>query len=90
MSYNYLNFISNYLMQRPHQWCNCNRVFLGCSKSLVRVPVANTLQLVIDASPVSTQLLLIRAKTGWLGLMIKCPRGAIFLPAHCCFSELAL
>ena len=31
-----------------------------------------------------------RAKTGWLGIRIMCPRGATCLSAVCCFSELAL
>ena len=31
-----------------------------------------------------------RAKTGWLGIRIRCPSGATSLPADCCFSELAL
>jgi hypothetical protein len=31
-----------------------------------------------------------RAKTGWLGIRIMCPSGATYLPADCCFSELAL
>ena len=29
-------------------------------------------------------------RTGWLGIRIMCPSGAICLPADCCFSELAL
>jgi hypothetical protein len=29
-------------------------------------------------------------KTGWLGIRIMCPSGAICLSADCCFSELAL
>ena len=31
-----------------------------------------------------------RAKTGWLGIRIKCPSGATCLSADCCFNELAL
>jgi hypothetical protein len=31
-----------------------------------------------------------RAKTGLLGIRIMRPSGATCLPAHCCFSELAL
>jgi hypothetical protein len=31
-----------------------------------------------------------RAKIGWLGIRIMCPIGVTFLPADCCFSELAL
>ena len=30
------------------------------------------------------------AKTGWIGIRIMCPSGAICLSADCCFSELAL
>jgi hypothetical protein len=49
-----------------------------------------TLKLVFVASPLSTQHLGERAKTGWLGIRIMCPSGATCLPADCCFSELAL
>ena len=31
-----------------------------------------------------------RSKTGRLGIRIMCPSGATYLPADCCFSELAL
>jgi hypothetical protein len=31
-----------------------------------------------------------RAKTGWLGIRIMCPIGAICLSMDCCFSKLAL
>ena len=31
-----------------------------------------------------------KAKTGWLGIRIMCPGGAICLSADCFFSELAL
>ena len=29
-------------------------------------------------------------KTGWLRIKIMCSNGATYLPAKCCFSELAL
>ena len=32
----------------------------------------------------------VRAETYWLGIRIKCPRGATCLDADCCVSELAL
>ena len=32
----------------------------------------------------------IRAKTGWLGIIIMCPSWATCQSADCCFSELAL
>ena len=28
--------------------------------------------------------------TGWIGIRIRCPHGATYLSADCCFSELAL
>jgi hypothetical protein len=31
-----------------------------------------------------------KSKDGWLGMRIMCPNGVTFLPADCCFSELAL
>jgi hypothetical protein len=49
-----------------------------------------TIKLVLVASPLSMQHEGKRAKTGWLGIRIMCPRGATCLPAYCCFSELAL
>ena len=49
-----------------------------------------TMQLVFVASPLSTQHYAERAKIGWLGIRIMCPNGMPFLPADCCFSELAL
>ena len=44
----------------------------------------------ICASPLSTQHYGERAKIGWFGIRIMCPNGVTFLPADCCFSELAL
>ena len=41
-------------------------------------------------SPLSTQFSGVRAKTGWLRIRIFFPRGATYLPADCCFSDLAL
>ena len=49
-----------------------------------------TIQLVFVASPLSTQHYGERAKIGWLGIRIMCSNGVTFLPADCCFSELAL
>jgi hypothetical protein len=46
--------------------------------------------LLLAASPLSTQDLGERARTGWLGIRIMCPNGAICLPADCCFSGLTL
>jgi hypothetical protein len=48
------------------------------------------IKFVFVASPLSTQHYGERAKTGWLGIRIVCPTGATYLPADCCFSELAL
>ena len=48
-----------------------------------------TIKLVFVASPLSTQHLGERAKTGWLGIRIMCLNGVIYLPVNCCFSELA-
>ena len=48
------------------------------------------LRLVYVASPLSTQHLRVRAKTGWLRIRIMCPSGATCLSADCCFSELSL
>jgi len=31
-----------------------------------------------------------KEQTGWLGIRIMCPSGAICISADCCFSELAL
>jgi hypothetical protein len=49
-----------------------------------------TIKLVFVASPLSTRHYEERAKIGWLGIRIICPNGVTFLPADCCFSELAL
>ena len=49
-----------------------------------------TIKLVFVASPLSTQHKGERAKTGWLGIRIMCPSGALCLPADSCFSELVL
>ena len=32
----------------------------------------------------------VRTTTGWLGIRIMRPSGAIYLPADCCISELAI
>ena len=50
-------------------------------------PKPKTLKLVFVASPLSTQHLGERAKTGLLGIRIMCPIGATYLPADYCFSE---
>jgi len=47
-----------------------------------------TINWVLVASPISTHLSEVRAKTRWLGIKVIC--GAIGLPADCCISELAL
>ena len=44
----------------------------------------------IVASPLSTQHLGVRTKTGWLGIRIMCQSGVICLSPDCYFSELAL
>ena len=31
-----------------------------------------------------------KKQTDWLGIMIKCPSGATYLPEDCCFNDLAL
>ena len=49
-----------------------------------------TMHLVFVASPLNTQHYGERAKIGWLEIRIMCPNGMTFLPAYCCFSELAL
>jgi len=49
-----------------------------------------TLKLIFVASPLSTQHLGVRAKTGWLVIRIMCPSRATCLPVYCYFSELAL
>jgi len=41
-------------------------------------------------SPKHAALQGVRAKTGWLGIKIMCPSAVTYLPANCCFSELAL
>ena len=46
--------------------------------------------MIFVASPLSTQHYRERAKIGWLGIRIMCPNGVTFLPADCCYSELAL
>jgi hypothetical protein len=48
-----------------------------------------TIKLVFVASPLSTQQLGVRAKTGWLEIKIMCPSGMTCLSADGCFSELA-
>jgi len=60
---------------------------MGLSPGRVK---ARTIKLVFVASPLSTQHYRERAKIGWLGIRIMCPNGVTFLPADCCFSELAL
>jgi hypothetical protein len=49
-----------------------------------------TIRLVFVASTLSTQHYGERGKIGWLGIRITCPNRVTFLPADCCFSELAL
>jgi len=49
-----------------------------------------TIKLVFVASLLSTHKKGEGAKTGWLGIKIMCPSGAMCISAHCCFSELAL
>ena len=49
-----------------------------------------TIKLVFVASSLRTQHYGERAKIGWLRIKIMCPNGVTFLPAECCFSELAL
>ena len=49
-----------------------------------------TIKLVFVASSLSTQHYRERAKIGWFGIRIMYPNGVTFLPADCCFSELAL
>ena len=49
-----------------------------------------TIKLVFVASPLSTQHSGERAKTDWLRIRIMYLSGALYLPADCCFSELAL
>ena len=45
---------------------------------------------VFVVSPLVTQHLGVRINTGWLGIKIKCPNVATYLPTDCCFSELVL
>ena len=59
---------------------------MGSSPDQVK---AKTIKFVFVASPRSKQHYGERAKTGWLGIKIKCPSGATCLPADSCFSELA-
>ena len=49
-----------------------------------------TIKLVFVISSLSTQHYGERAKIGWLRIRIMFPNGVTFLPADCCFSELAL
>jgi hypothetical protein len=49
-----------------------------------------TIKLVCVASPLSTHHYGERAQIGWLGIRKMFPNGVTFLPADCCFSELAL
>jgi hypothetical protein len=48
------------------------------------------IKLVFVASSLRTQHCRERAKIGWLRTRIMCPNAVAFLPAECCFSELAL
>ena len=48
-----------------------------------------TMKFACSASPLSMQYQGVRAKTGWLKIMIMCPSGVTCLPADCYFSELA-
>ena len=48
-----------------------------------RVVKPKTIKLVFVVFPLST-------KTGWLGITIMYPNEATYLPADCCFSELAI
>jgi hypothetical protein len=47
-----------------------------------------TMKFAFVASRLKHAALRRRAKTGWLGIRIKCPSRATCLPADCCFSEL--
>ena len=49
-----------------------------------------TIKLVFVVSPLTTQHLGEKVKTGWLGIKIMSSSGATCLPADFCFSELAL
>ena len=71
-------------------WLACShrvRQIVGSSPGRVK---PRTLHLVFVASPLNTQHYGERAKIGWLEIRIMCPNGMTFLPADCCFSELAL
>ena len=58
---------------------------------MLSVLASNVVDSVFETlSPLSTQFPRVRAKTGWLRIMILFPRGATYLPADCCFSDLAL
>ena len=77
-------------INEEHRWLACSpRVWEIVGSSPGRIK-PKTIQLVFVASPLSTQHYGERAKIGWLGIRIMCPNGVTFLPADCCFSELAL
>ena len=71
----------------PQQKCNGQRVRL---EHVNRGVKPKTIKLVFVASPLSTQHLGERAKTGWFGIMIVCPSRTTCLSVDCSFSELGL
>ena len=79
------------MSNQPYRWCDG----LECSPRMRSIVCSSSCRvkskinkLVCVASPVSTQLSGVRAKTGWLGTRIMCPSGATCPPTDCCFSEL--
>ena len=70
-------------------WLVCSprfRQIVGLSLYWVK---RKTMQLVF-ALPISTLHKVVRAKVGWIIIVIMYPSGVIYLPADCCFSKLAL
>ena len=99
----YKTYISS-LVRTTHFWektssgtVTTNCCVMSSSSPLVRYFVGSrldgvtpkTMKLVVVTSPLSTQHLAERAKTGLLGIMIMCPSGAISLFVNCCYSEVA-
>ena len=79
------------------KWCPlCNRpthnwiwvwLIVGSNAGQVK---PKTIKLVCVASPLSTQHLREKAKTGGLGIRIIYPSWAAYLPTDSCFNEIAL
>ena len=82
------NFRGRYEVTCRKDNTSWTRHFTVCSSPDEVKP--KTIKLIFAASPLTTQQLGERAKTGWLGIRIMCPNGATCLSAECCFSELAL